>query len=196
MKFDAVIVLANEMDENGKLNSESRLRANFAASLFEQHKIPLMITCGWAYRRDTAIPIAESFKNYLIEMGVQNKQILSDTNSRDTVGDAFFTRLNICEPLGLKSILVITSNYHVIRTKEIFDFVYGDKFKIRVEGIYIEISPEILEKEEESRVAFNKTFAKTDVGNVEQIYHTLQSSHPYYNGDKYPKIKLQKINSN
>lgn len=189
MKFDAIIVLANEMDGNGNLNSESKLRANFAASLFKKHKIPLMITCGWAYRKDTAIPIAESFKNYLIEMGVQSKKILSEKNSRDTVGDAIFTRLNICEPLGLKSILVITSNYHVIRTKEIFDFVYGENFNIIVEGVYIKTTPEILEKEKESRLAFNKTFAKTDIGNIEQIYHTLQSSHPYYNGDKHPKIK-------
>jgi uncharacterized SAM-binding protein YcdF (DUF218 family) len=188
MTFDAVIVLANEMDPTGTLNKESSLRANLAAKLMSELRIPYIVTCGWAYRSDSSILIADALKSYLISIGVQSDKIITETNSRDTVGDAVFTKINVSEPRGLIKVCVVTSNYHVPRASKIFDFVYGSDYKIIVEGADVEFNEVVLGKELESELAFKNTFRNVVAGNNDQIMDALKSNHPFYNGQIYPKI--------
>ena len=95
-KYDAIIVLSNLMDNESNLNLESENRANLAFKIWnKQNCIPKIITMGWAYRNDTNVPISKSMANYLVnKLKVPKEQILSDVLSRDTVGDAFFSRYN------------------------------------------------------------------------------------------------------
>ncbi|MSP50252.1 MAG: YdcF family protein [Alphaproteobacteria bacterium] len=188
MNYDAVIVLANEMDPNGILNKESTLRANLAAKLVEELKIPYVVTCGWAYRNDTRIKIADAFKAYLVNLGLKSDRIITELNSRDTVGDAVFTRVNVAEPMGFSKVCVVTSNYHVDRTTKVFDFVYGSKFSVGVKGAEVEFCDDVLAKELNSESAFNRTFSNVKVGDIDQIMEALKKNHPFYNGKIYPKI--------
>jgi uncharacterized SAM-binding protein YcdF (DUF218 family) len=188
MNYNAVIVLANEMDPNGVLNKESILRANLAAKLVSDFGVPYIVTCGWAYRSDSAIKIGDAFKTYLVSIGLNPDQIITEVNSRDTVGDAVFTRANICEPMGFCKICVVTSNYHVPRVKKIFNFVYGSAFRVTVEGSEFGFNNDALAKELASESAFYKTFNNVEAGNIEQIMNALKSKHPFYNGQVYPKI--------
>lgn len=188
MNFDAVIVLANEMDKDGVLNKESSLRASLAAKMVKDYKIPHVITCGWAYRADSDVKIADAFKSYIVKLGVSAGQILTEENSRDTVGDAVFTRLNLVEPLGLRKFYVVTSNYHVARTRKVFNFVYGSNFSLDVIGADVEFDDGFLSKETESEIAFDRTFCNVNIGDMAQIMETLRRNHPFYNGKIYPKI--------
>jgi len=188
MTYDAVIVLANEMDSNGILNKESALRADLAAKLTDELDVPYVVTCGWAYRGDSPILIADAFKSYLISVGVKSDKIITEINSRDTVGDAVFTRMNISEPRGFKNVCVVTSNYHVPRTTKIFNFVYGSGCAISVKGANVEHGESVIFKELKSESAFNRTFGGVVTGNIDQIMDALKSNHPLYNGEIYPKI--------
>jgi len=190
MNCDAVIVLANEMDKDGVLNKESSLRANLAAQMARDYKIPFVITCGWAYRADSDVKIADAFKSYIVKLGVRAEQILTEENSRDTVGDAVFTRLNLVEPLGLRKFYVVTSNYHVPRTTKVFNFVYGSNFSFDVIGADVEFDDSFLSKETESEIAFDRTFCNVNNGDMAQIMEALRNNHPFYNGKIYPKIQL------
>jgi uncharacterized SAM-binding protein YcdF (DUF218 family) len=188
MTYDAVIVLANEMDPAGILNKESTLRADLAAKLTYELRVPYLVTCGWAYRGDSSILIADAFKSYLTSVGVNSDKIVTEINSRDTVGDAVFTRVNVSEPRGLNNLCVVTSNYHVPRTKKIFDFVYGSRYAITVKGAPVEYSQSVIAKELNSEFAFKRTFSNVAGGNIDQIMDALKSKHPFYNGEIYPKI--------
>lgn len=188
MNYDAVIVLANEMDPHGVLNRESTLRANLAAELARELEIPRVVTCGWAYRNDSKVRIADAFKDYLVSIGLKPECITTELNSRDTVGDAVFTRVNIIEPLGFSKFCVVTSNYHVARTKRIFDFVYGSKFSFDVKGAAVDFCSAVLSKEADSESAFINTFSNVQAGDIDHIMETLKKSHPFYNGKIYPKI--------
>jgi uncharacterized SAM-binding protein YcdF (DUF218 family) len=188
MSCDAVIVLANEMDKDGVLNEESSLRANLAAKMAKDYKIPHVITCGWAYRADSDIKIADAFKSYIVKLGVRAEQILTEENSRDTVGDAVFTRLNLVEPLGFRNFFVVTSNYHVARTRKVFNFVYGSNFRLDVIGADVEFDDSFLSKETESEIAFDRTFCDVNVSDMGQIMEALRNNHPFYNGELYSKI--------
>ena len=188
---DAIIVLANHMDANGVLNLESIARAKKAVEIFNEKNIPYLVTSGWAYRKDSEIKIAVAFKHYLVEnLHVNPKKILTELNSRDTVGDAFFTKINLAVPLSWKKICVVTSNYHVERANEIFNLIYGNKFLINTYGADVIHDDSVVNNELSSINIFRKTFLGVEIGNDNQILSRLQEAHPFYNGRFYDKIYI------
>ena len=48
-----------------------------------------------------------------------------ETSSRDTIGNAFFSRVIHVQPRGWRRILVITSGFHLERVRAAFNWVYG-----------------------------------------------------------------------
>ena len=188
-KPDAVIVLANQMDINGVLNFESKARAQKAVDILKEQEISKIVTCGWAYRNDSDIRIADAIKDYIEnQLGIDSQKIITELNSRDTVGDAYFTKTNLALPLDWKRIIVVTSDYHVRRTLEIFKFVYGANFVIDVIGVTVNHDKIILQNEISSTNAFRDTFIGVDIGNHGQILERLRERHPFYNGEIYRRI--------
>jgi uncharacterized SAM-binding protein YcdF (DUF218 family) len=186
---DAVIVLSNQMNIDGVLNDESKARAIKAVKVFKESSNGALVTCGWNYRNDTNIKIADSFKQYItVELGVDPSKVITEPNSRDTVGDAYFTKVNLAKSHFWKKIIVITSDYHVMRTKEIFNFIYGDNFLVEVIGASIDINNSNFEKEFNSLKAFRKTFLGINAGDDEEILRVLRERHPFYNGTIYKAI--------
>lgn len=187
---DCIIVLAHEMDIEGNLNPESVSRIELACNTYFNHPSATLITCGWDYRKDCSLLIAEVMKEYAVRLGVPAKKILTEIHSRDTVGDAFFIKINIAEPLHWKQIVVVTSDYHAARTERIFKFIYGPDYTINVIGAKVSDAVEKHLSEQASAAAFNLTFEHITEGDTRGIYERLSTRHPFYNGDIYPKILL------
>jgi uncharacterized SAM-binding protein YcdF (DUF218 family) len=59
-------------------------------------------------------------KSVLNELGVDKSMIFTDVNSRDTLQNAFFTK-KFCEKYGFKSIILVTSAYHMPRSVMVFE---------------------------------------------------------------------------
>jgi uncharacterized SAM-binding protein YcdF (DUF218 family) len=189
IKTDAVIVLANQMSERGVLNSESKARANKAVEIFNHRGISNIVTCGWAYRSDCNIKIADAFKSYIVNsLGVDPNKVITELTSRDTVGDAYFTKIHMALMLNWKDLCVVTSNYHVKRTQEIFNFIYGDGFSVEVYGVDIVHDNSVISHEIASIDAFRNTFLNVGAGNNIEIIERLRERHPFYNGQVYSKI--------
>src|SRR5262249_7515805 len=74
-----------------------------------------------------SFPIFESVAaaRYLIDAGIPPGQILTETHSYDTIGNAFFSRVIHIDPQRLRRLLVITSDFHLPRTQAVFDWIYG-----------------------------------------------------------------------
>jgi len=188
MNFDCIITLANEMDKECQLNPESVARIRLGVEYFFQNTQSILITCGWNYRKDTETPIGNVMKNFAIELGVPKNNIITELNSRDTVGDAFFTKVNIIEKRLCKDILVVTSDYHVDRTNVIFNFIYGPNYKIHVIGAQGFFNQDKQIQENDSLNAFYKTFKNVEIGNNLNIFTALTMHHPFYNGKIHPKV--------
>jgi uncharacterized SAM-binding protein YcdF (DUF218 family) len=189
IKTDAIIVLANQMDKKGLLNFESIARANKAVEILNELETPNIVTCGWAYRKDSDIKIADAFKSYITNtLGVNPNKVITELNSRDTVGDAYFTKINLALILNWKRLFVVTSDYHVERTQEIFNFIYGNNFLVEVFGASIIYDNSILSRELASTEAFRKTFTGISMGDDIKILERLRERHPFYNGQVYSKI--------
>ena len=190
LKFDCIIVLANEMDKLGCLNQQSLDRLNYGISLFNIYNIKNIITCGWDYRTDSDLPIAFAMKLECLKKGINESSILTEINSRDTVGDAFFTKVNFIQKNKWKNVLVVTSGYHVMRTKKIFEVIYGINYNITVLSSERIQDNDIVKSEIKSLNAFYNTFINVESGNDIAILKTILKKHPYYNGKIYSKIVL------
>jgi uncharacterized SAM-binding protein YcdF (DUF218 family) len=189
LEFDVVIVLANEMDANGVLNEESIARVKKAVEVYKKCNVSYLVTCGWAYRSDSKIRIGDALKNYaVINCGIFPENVLVEGFSRDTVGDAFFTKKNLILPFSWKQICIVTSDYHVARTEKIFKFIFGGKYTVNVQGAKSTPSLHALENEKKSIVAFKKTFTGIKPGDDFAIHARMRSEHPYYNGQEYERI--------
>jgi uncharacterized SAM-binding protein YcdF (DUF218 family) len=189
LDYDAVIVLAHEMDSDGVLNEESIARASLAYEIFSRQNFAYLVTSGWNYRGDCSIRICDAFKKYLVSnFGVHSKKVIAEPNARDTVGDAFFTKVNLATPLKWRKICIITSAYHVSRANEIFQLVYGPDFIVDVFGANVVVTQSKNLHELQSLDAFRKTFLDIKIGDIDNIYSRLRSAHPFYNGAVGPKI--------
>ena len=193
--YDAIIGLSNLMDGESNLNLESKNRANLAFEIWNQQNcIPKLITMGWAYRNDTNVPISKSMENYLVnKLNVPKEQILSDVLSRDTVGDAFFSRYNFEKFFLKKQIIIITSDYHEKRAHSIFKFIYGENYKIHFSVIETDLKKSKQKNETDSLNKFNKTFNGVKSGDMNKIQNILLQNHPLYNGTINPQMTIKEF---
>jgi len=54
-----------------------------------------------------------------------HKWVVLETTSYDTISNAYFARTSHCDVAGWKSLLIITSQFHMARTISIFDWIFG-----------------------------------------------------------------------
>jgi hypothetical protein len=62
---------------------------------------------------------------YLLDHGIVAGRIFCETTSYDTIGNAYFSRVQLTDPLGWRRLLIITSQFHMPRTEAIFEWIYG-----------------------------------------------------------------------
>ena len=193
--YDAIIVLSNLMDNESNLNLESENRANLAFKIWnKQNCIPKLITMGWAYRDDNNLPISQAMANYLIKkLKVPKEKILSDFLSRDTVGDAFFSRYSFENIFLNKKLIIITSDYHETRANLIFKFIYGGNYKIHFNVIDTDLKKSKQKDETNSLDKFNKTFHGIKSGDMYKIQDVLLQNHPLYNGTINPQMTIKEF---
>jgi len=183
----AIVVLSHLMEVTGELNEESQARANLACDILDlRNDINFILTIGWPYREDLDLPVAIAVRNYLLSKGLDEKTIKSDINSRDTVGDAIFSKINFVDIYNIKQLLVVTSDYHVNRVKQIFKRILP--IDIEVYGCKTDNSSSLDLSEKDSLLTFYKTFEKTNFQSNDSLLETLKLEHPFYNGQQFSKI--------
>ena len=106
----------------------------------------------------------------LIDAGVDDQDIYVETTSFDTIGNAFFARTDHCSLAGWRRLLVITSAFHMDRTRAIFDWVFGTTPHEGFELTYLATPDESLtpdavaaraERETKSAINVRETLAPT-----------------------------------
>tara|TARA_B110000495_G_C23032670_1_gene615544 strand:+ start:2296 stop:2871 length:576 start_codon:yes stop_codon:yes gene_type:complete len=187
----AVAVLSHLMSEDGVLGVESVARVEKAVEIFKDHQGDLLLTSGWDYRDDSDLEIGRVVSSYLVEnFDLDPRHILVDTNSRDTVGDAYFLRRQLCK-LEVNQLFVVTSDYHVARTEMIFNAFFEPAISVEVVGAKTKLvdEDEVRTREESSLQAFLSTFEDVDFNCEDDVMRALNTKHPFYNGSIYPMLK-------
>jgi len=129
-QFDAILIPGGGLTPNGNLPPWTVARLDQAISLREKSRWFALLSGGTVHKppplNEMGFPIFESRQaaEYLLDAGLDPKQILTEICSYDTIGNAYYSRLLFTEPLQLKKLLIITSNFHMPRTREIFKWIF------------------------------------------------------------------------
>ena len=165
-KFDCAIVLGAK-PESTILKS----RLNSAINLYKKDLLSRIIVSGCNE--------SSWMKKYLMQKGINSKNIFKEKKSRDTFGNAFFSK-KIIRTLRGRSLVIITSDYHLNRTKLIFKKIFGKNYKIKY------IKSKTLKKipfqklEKDSLIVTKAILTKIKTNTDSQIKKVLKEYDPFF----------------
>lgn len=133
MKVDTIIVLGGGINPEGKLPDWVVSRLEKAYKLY-QNRISSTILVSGKGRDNYPITEAEAMSAYLQQRGVPITDILSEYFSTDTLQNAYFSRVIHADPLEFHSVIVITNQFHLMRSKQIFGHVF-DSYDMHYETV-------------------------------------------------------------
>lgn len=175
-----------KLNDKGKMSNVSKSRLDVAIRLHENKSSSKLILVGGFSNRKAKISEAEAMKRYLIQNGIDRKNIIKEESSIDTIGNIFFLKQNILKPNRWNNLLIITSDFHMERVKIISKKILGRKYKIKfmaskafnipmsfykmlgLEKSFTELTRELLDGVED--------------GNDAQIGNLVKKVHPLYSG--------------
>lgn len=127
---DAILVLGGGLRANNQLPEYVQRRFDRALEL--QAREPIVALSAWTMHRavrvdDDGHQLLESQAGveYLLARGVPANLIFREATSYDTIGNAYFSRVQFVDPMHWRNLLVITSEFHMQRTEAIFRWVYS-----------------------------------------------------------------------
>jgi len=176
--------LSHLVDEKHSLSHDSVLRLKKASSIFYKDNCDLLFTSGCAYKesmKKTLSLISLEFANS--KFMIPKDQIIQLPLVKDTVGEAVFSRFEF-ERIGIpKNLNIITSDWHLNRVKEVFNYIYGDTIFNKINFYVIPGDTKALNDEikNDSILEFRKLVSNCDKGDFKSIYKQMMTNHPQYN---------------
>jgi uncharacterized SAM-binding protein YcdF (DUF218 family) len=183
--YDAILIPGGGVRDKGELPPWVKSRLDHAVKIHSTEYI-IVLSAGTVYKPppldENGFPIFESIAaaQYLVNQGINPEAILCETSSYDTVGNAYFSRVIHVEPRGFRRLHIITSAFHMPRTKAIFEWLYGldnqgGNYQLTFDpvpdiGIATDDLQARVDKEAESLRQFLKNTA---------TIHTLQACHQW-----------------
>jgi len=191
--IDAILVPGGGLTETGQLPLWTRRRLDRALELHNDQFI-ITLSAGTVHKPPAidaqGFPLFEctAAANYLIEKGTDPKKILREHASYDTIGNAYFARVIHTDPRQWRRLLVITSEFHVRRTQEIFNWIFsldrlGRPYEMEFMAVTDEgIGPKIIQAriQKEQRALQNVRQLKANIKTLKQFHEWLFVSHGAY----------------
>ena len=198
MKVDTIIILGGGINQDGTLWQNTINRLEKGIELFKKGVSANIIVSGKYYFMEDYVPItteAKAMYEYLKKRGIPEKNIILEEESKDTLGNAFFTKINILEPRNWRNVIVVTSEFHIPRTKCIFKKTLGEKYKINFVEASSGFSKNKLKKlmiREQKVLNLIKQWGdKIPDGDDKSIRKLLYTKHPAY--AKRPEITKEQF---
>jgi uncharacterized SAM-binding protein YcdF (DUF218 family) len=183
---DAVVVLGGGVEADGSLPPVSRTRVVRAVELFRAGVAPRIILSG---RCGLTAPVPEiteaaAMAAYARDHGVPSEALLLEEDSRDTLGNAYFTRESFLVPNGWYSIRVVTSDFHLSRAAWVFRKILGARYDFSFASAPSGLSPRelILRALEECKLSIflNEWLEAVQEGDEHALERLMEHEHPGY----------------
>ena len=137
-RVDALLVLGGGVNADGSLPPLARRRVERAAELFRRGAAPRLILsgrCGLMRRREPDVTEAQAMASYAAELGVPRDALLLEDSSKDTIGNAYFTKREFLTPHGWTAIRVVTSDFHVRRAAKVLRKIWGTSYRVAFDAV-------------------------------------------------------------
>lgn len=128
--FDSILIPGGGLLNDGSLPPWTIARLEQALKYKDQCRWFILLSGGTVHKppptNKVGYPLFESreLAKLLTGAGISSDRILTEISSYDTIGNAHFGRMLFTDPLKLRKLLIITSEFHMPRTKAIFDWVF------------------------------------------------------------------------
>ena len=184
---DVIIILGGGIEPDGSLPEIPKLRIIKGAELFRDGIAPRIIMSGnygfWL-EKEPIRPEAEAMKEYAVSLGVPEGGILKEDISKDTIGNAYFCKINFLETNNWHNVVIVTSDYHIPRTRYIFEKVLGKNYMIEFVSVDSKLSSEEftakINKENKTTEFLKKWFDSIMPGDTDAIKELMYTKHPGY----------------
>ena len=129
--FDCIFIPGGGLLEDGSLPAWTEARLQRTIEIQSHTRWIAFLSGGTVHKPPPldkqGFPIFESraAARYLFINGIPPDMLLTEISSYDTIGNAYFSRLLFSDPGQFQKILVITSEFHLPRTKAAFDWIYN-----------------------------------------------------------------------
>ncbi|MCB9362268.1 YdcF family protein [Candidatus Woesearchaeota archaeon] len=199
----ALVVLSGGITQDGLLEW-TKNRCDKAVELYTGNELIITSSAYTPHKPpflNDGNPITEArqMADYILSKGVKPEHMRIEAFSLDTLGNAIFTRQLITEPEQVHDLTIITSSFHMPRSKLIFDYVFSLQPVGKYNLQYVEVSDGEQNqkaikarsvKEQERIERFKKTMAINQ--DLKSLITWLFTIHNAYNYDliyeKYDKI--------
>jgi len=195
-KIDLLIVLAGGLNEKGQLHEWVIRRLERSIELHKINKCPILCCGGGTYHKppyinEKGFVVHESTEcvNYLVQRGIEKDKIYREWSSYDTIANAFFSFTNLVYFSDYKNIALVTSEFHMDRSKEIFDWIYNlteKKYNLFYYPVTdFGLNKEMIKsrKEREKNSLKNILILKDKINNMKDFITWLYSEHNAYNNN-------------
>ena len=189
-QYDALLVLGCG------LTDDAHEITTLAVKLYNQSiSNRIIFSGGLSYKAtfNSSKSEAQAMKDFCIDLGVPEANIIIEEKSKDTLGNAYFTKVDILKPLDFKRIAILRGpNHSEDRINYIFNKVLGPDYNIHIIK-RSEYRPEENERERKSLVVLKSWFDDVKDGDDENIYKIILKKHPAYSSDPLTAeaLKLQ-----
>ena len=188
-----ICVLAGGLQENGEPHEFVKKRLDKAIELYNNKKSHILVLGGGTYHKAPflnkdgfIIHESTSCALYLNKNGVNSNLILREWSSYDTIANGFFAFTNYINHLNLKKFTIITSDFHISRSKEIFNY-FNKLFNQNEEISYLSIESNLdndtyiirTTREEESKINFVKNIVNK-INNPTEFIKWFYTEHKAY----------------
>jgi hypothetical protein len=131
MRHDAILICCGGVTEKGTLPLWVKTRVETALLHSNGTEWFLCLSFGTTHKRPVldrkGFPVTEAaaVAQALRARGIPARRILLENISLDTIGNAYFSRAVHTDIRGFRRLLVVTSAFHMDRTREVFGWVFG-----------------------------------------------------------------------
>ena len=126
--YDTAIVLGSGVNDDGSITQLSKTRIDKALTLYHTKQVKKLVVTGGFTNKNTQSSEAESMFSYALKNGVHEADIIVENMARNTVENAYYVKINIIEPHNWKRNIVVTNEYHIIRSRYLFSTIFGRKY--------------------------------------------------------------------
>lgn len=166
-KFDYIVVLGFIYQKDGPLHDMFTGRLDRAIRLYKKGMAKKMILSGGVTGKEHKDSESGEMYVYMRGKGIGEDTLLIENKSLNTIGNAVFSKLLIKKDSRFRdpSLLIVTSDYHVRRSRFIFRRIFGPSCRI---GFSSTKTPARFSKK---AFDFERFSMKNTVANLKEIDH-------------------------
>ena len=125
---DAAVVLGAAL-WNERPSPALRERLNHALALFNDNKVDKIIVSGGKGDPNLRLSEAEGMRNYLMEQGVPEQDIIMEQHATNTYENLLLTK-KLIEKYQIDDVIFVSHSYHAYRTDKIAHFLNYSSYQV------------------------------------------------------------------